>query len=685
MATRDPYLLVEELLLAADHDVATEVGAEPGTVVRTARPREGLVRAKIAWVVWSAWPAALEEALAALEKLRANAGADRAIGMVDGDPPEGQSGAVKRGPLDVMTVRRFAFELADVEAHLGEVRARFVDSLGDSFLPLPVETGDGQIRDGVTTVIEWSQTASPDDVLWIGGPFSSGRTTLVTAAAARIAEQFSGAPDRIRPLLAHHGSRRSALLELLRARGWVMLDKDDTEHDPFHTDRHPSSGIHSTYWPHLHELPKVRQRHSGLRVLPLASSVVLDSMERHIPRRGAAVRRLASILPDFEALLVRPTSLGKWMTVLEAHWPDGAMSDAETVARLVVSMLADLSLESDDYAPRVALEHFSVGRTDSHLRGRASMLDDVESVLGWPALNGHHFENLLVRDYFVARQIIADVRAGRRDILTRHQFPREFVLLFLAILSPEVAALASEGRAGAMRDEIAAEVEREVQLALAHNLKTPIAMIRGALSDARKKLSTVERERLTDELASIEGATRYIAALVEKTGQLTQVPEETPIPLMLARIVEHALTPLRHEWPDMQVSVEIDEAFRVRAGPGALQTILSNLLENAFHAAASNSLALRVTVRARRTEDTLRLEVIDTGPGVHPDDRERIFRPHFTLKKGGRGKPRGTGLGLPIARSWAEHIGGKLWLDAAASQTTFVLELVPARETKDDH
>ena len=118
MTKRDPHTLVEELFQAADYDTAIEVGAEPGTIVRTARPRDGLVRSKIAWLVSPVWPASLDGAFENLEKLRATAEADRAILMVDGAPPEGQSGAVKRGALDVMTLRRFAYELASVEEHL---------------------------------------------------------------------------------------------------------------------------------------------------------------------------------------------------------------------------------------------------------------------------------------------------------------------------------------------------------------------------------------------------------------------------------------------------------------------------------------------------------------------------------------------------------------------------------------
>lgn len=161
MATRDPHTLVEELFQAADHDVASEVGAEPGTVVRTARPREGLVRPKIVWVVWPEWPEALEDAFAALEALRLGAGADRAIGMVDGALPEGQAGAVKRGALDVMTLRRFAFELANVEEHLAEVRTSFENELGEAFISRVVQSEDERKTDAVNAVLEWCQEQRP--------------------------------------------------------------------------------------------------------------------------------------------------------------------------------------------------------------------------------------------------------------------------------------------------------------------------------------------------------------------------------------------------------------------------------------------------------------------------------------------------------------------------------------------
>ena len=691
MATRNPHSLVEELFQAADHDTATEVGAQPGTIVRTARPREGLTRPKIAWTALSNWPSDLESALQELETLRVNSAADRAILMVDAKPPDGQPGALRHGVLDVMTIRRFAFELANVDEHLAEIRTSFQERFGAEFLPRMVESEDGTELNAVDTIVRWCELATPEHLLWIIGAEGSGRSTILFAAAAEIATRFQAAPDATRPVLSLSTYRRRRLARLLRDEGLVILGDTRNEEweSPLEVWSDWTGRILKRATLRKGDLPaEARAASSVLRLTEPRPRDVAAWLGVRVPSRAAALQRLVTSLPDFGYLLIPPRGLQEWIHVLSAAWPGDAVSDVELAARLVTALLTfdEADLHQDPII-EWALEDFAIGSCSMlaapEERGSGA-LDHLGQNLGWFPIQRSRFRLSIVRDYFLAHKIIADVRAGRREILARHQFPREFVLLFLAILSPEVAALASEDRSRAMHDEIAAEIEREVQLALTHNLKHPIARIRGALTDVRRKLAPPERGRITDELAQIEEATRHIAALVEKTSQWSQIPDEPAEELSLALAIGRVLEPLRREWPDVQVSVEVSEEPCVHVGPITLQTILSNLLENAFQAVDANGPERSIAVRVLRTGETLRVEVIDTGPGVHEDDRERIFRPRVTTKKGGRGKPRGTGMGLPIARKYAEHIGGRVWLNPETSQTTFVLELVPAREVPHD-
>jgi signal transduction histidine kinase len=105
-------------------------------------------------------------------------------------------------------------------------------------------------------------------------------------------------------------------------------------------------------------------------------------------------------------------------------------------------------------------------------------------------------------------------------------------------------------------------------------------------------------------------------------------------------------------------------------------------LENAFQAVAlaGDLMEARVRVEAYLEGGTIRLDVLDSGPGVAPGDRERIFDLYVTTKKGGPNKPLGTGMGLPIARRYAEHVGGQVGLDPAREQTCFFVRFVAWRD-----
>ena len=87
-------------------------------------------------------------------------------------------------------------------------------------------------------------------------------------------------------------------------------------------------------------------------------------------------------------------------------------------------------------------------------------------------------------------------------------------------------------------------------------------------------------------------------------------------------------------------------------------------------------------IRLGAQGDGLRIDVQDDGPGVSPADRETIFERFRQAGDTLTGKPRGTGLGLPISRRIVEHFGGRLWLEdraEAGATFSFSLPLAPPR------
>jgi signal transduction histidine kinase len=119
----------------------------------------------------------------------------------------------------------------------------------------------------------------------------------------------------------------------------------------------------------------------------------------------------------------------------------------------------------------------------------------------------------------------------------------------------------------------------------------------------------------------------------------------------------------------VRIAREYDpELPAVTARGSELNQVFTNLLVNALDAVDGDG---TVTVRTRRDGDAAVVEVVDSGPGVPDDQRERIFEPFFTTKPVGIG----TGLGLDISFRIVQRHGGSLVLCDQPGPTTFRIRL----------
>jgi len=116
----------------------------------------------------------------------------------------------------------------------------------------------------------------------------------------------------------------------------------------------------------------------------------------------------------------------------------------------------------------------------------------------------------------------------------------------------------------------------------------------------------------------------------------------------------------------------------VKADEELLRRVLANLIDNAAEAMeGSNVRTLLVATHTRSDGDAVEIEVADSGHGISPKDKERLFLPHFSTKE------RGTGLGLAIAtRIVAEHNGTIRVEDNQPTGTRFLIRF-PATEKKE--
>jgi signal transduction histidine kinase len=94
--------------------------------------------------------------------------------------------------------------------------------------------------------------------------------------------------------------------------------------------------------------------------------------------------------------------------------------------------------------------------------------------------------------------------------------------------------------------------------------------------------------------------------------------------------------------------------------PDRLRQVLVNLIDNAAKHGPPDS-AIRVTVEQKGNE--VETFVCDEGPGLPPEEAERIFGPYYQVRQGGRQQAKGLGLGLYVSRQIVEEHGGRIWLD----------------------
>jgi signal transduction histidine kinase len=102
----------------------------------------------------------------------------------------------------------------------------------------------------------------------------------------------------------------------------------------------------------------------------------------------------------------------------------------------------------------------------------------------------------------------------------------------------------------------------------------------------------------------------------------------------------------------------------VRSDADRIQQILSNLVHNAVQYSPPGT---EIALLAEEHPDQVLIKVCDQGPGVPPEDRAHLFEPYFR-GEGVMQSTDGQGLGLPIARSLAQQLGGDLWYDEQAAE-----------------
>lgn len=209
---------------------------------------------------------------------------------------------------------------------------------------------------------------------------------------------------------------------------------------------------------------------------------------------------------------------------------------------------------------------------------------------------------------------------------------------------------------------------RDFASSVSHEFKTPLAAISGAielLQDHGQDMTSADRERF---LANMAADAERLSRLVRRLMELAQADlhmdgasERTEAAPLLAAIADG------FSGPEFAVELSLPDTMPLlRIDRDALEAVLTTIVENARQAGAK---LLTITMTADLA--TVRIDLVDDGPGIPFGDRNRIFDPFFTSKR----EQGGTGLGLSIARSLLHAYGGSLELIPSKSGAHFSIVL----------
>ncbi|WP_320172671.1 ATP-binding protein [Maridesulfovibrio sp.] len=216
---------------------------------------------------------------------------------------------------------------------------------------------------------------------------------------------------------------------------------------------------------------------------------------------------------------------------------------------------------------------------------------------------------------------------------------------------------------------------------VSHELRTPMTSILGFAKIIKKKLEKsvfpvcnapdkkTERAitQVQDNIGIIISEGQRLTDLINDVLDIAKMEsgkiDWKNVPIEIAEVIETSVQTTTPLWKpqNLEMVVDVEENTPTMYGDrDRVMQVLVNLISNAVKFTASGS----ITCTARSHDDEIMVSVSDTGSGISPEDQKKIFE---RFKQAGdtlTGKPKGTGLGLPICKQIVDHHKGRIWVDS---------------------
>jgi two-component system sensor histidine kinase KdpD len=216
------------------------------------------------------------------------------------------------------------------------------------------------------------------------------------------------------------------------------------------------------------------------------------------------------------------------------------------------------------------------------------------------------------------------------------------------------------------------EIKTAVLRSVSHDLRTPVTAILTAATALDPQRSGAER--LTEARDLVTEAAMRLSRLIDKLLDLSLLQAGSARPgaewYSIEEVLQEAIEQVGCSPEVFVLTVGVDAPL-LRGDPSQLERAFANVLENSARHRAGKP----VLVRARAFSETMRVRIVDQGPGIPGAEQERVFLPFYRSAEGDGGHA-GSGLGLAIAKGFIEAGGGRIWVESTPPHgTSFVVEL----------
>lgn len=307
----------------------------------------------------------------------------------------------------------------------------------------------------------------------------------------------------------------------------------------------------------------------------------------------------------------------------------------------------------------------------------------IASVSAWAAISATVILSLLLI-HLLFRRVLAPIRAiALQSGATDKALPLEDEITALghrlADLAESVDTTSTklqESREHLMQTEKLALVGK-LAAGVAHSIRNPLTSVKMRLFSLERSLVLMPPQR--EDLDVISEEIRHLDTIIRNFLEFSRRPKLKFSPVSPSSVVDMTLELLHHrlESGGVEVSVERDRRLpEINGDPDQLKEALVNLILNSCEAMTGGG-SIRIMEETGYIEpvgDVAIVTLTDSGPGIPPSLREKVFQPFFTTKG------EGTGLGLPIAKRIFEEHGGWLHLKSGDGKGAGFVMVLPLKE-----